>query len=66
MNRLEQVENQVKQLTVEELRAFRDWFAEFEADAWDRQLESDVRNGKLDNLAERALRYHKAGKSTEL
>lgn len=66
MNRLEQVENEVKQLTAEELRAFRDWFAEFESDAWDRQFESDVRNGKLDDLAERALRDHQAGRSTDL
>jgi hypothetical protein len=66
MNRVENIEDQVKQLTSEELRTFRDWFVEFDADAWDRQFESDVRSGKLDDLAERALRDHKAGKSTEL
>ena len=31
MSRLEGVENEVKQLTAEELRAFRHWFAEFDA-----------------------------------
>jgi hypothetical protein len=66
MSRLESVENEVRQLTVEELRAFRDWFAEFDADAWDRQFESDVRNGKLDRFAERALREQEAGKATDL
>lgn len=66
MSRLESVENEVKQLTVEELRAFRDWFAEFDADAWERQFESDVRNGKLDRFAERALREQEAGKATDL
>jgi hypothetical protein len=66
MNRVENIEDQVKQLTFEELRAFRDWFVQFDADAWDRQVESDVCSGKLDDLAERALRDHRAGQSTEL
>ena len=66
MSRLEGVENEVKQLTAEELRAFRHWFAEFDAKAWDRQLESDIRKGKLDHLAERALHEQEAGKATDL
>jgi hypothetical protein len=66
MSRLESVENEVKQLTAEELRAFRDWFAEFDANAWDRQFESDVRSGTLDRFAERALREREAGKATDL
>jgi hypothetical protein len=60
MSRLESVENEVKQLSAEELRAFREWFAEFDANAWDRQFESDVRTGKLDRFAERALREREA------
>jgi hypothetical protein len=66
MGRLESAENEVRQLSAEELRAFRDWFAEFDANAWDRQFESDVRTGKLDRFAERALREQKAGKATDL
>jgi len=66
MSRLESVENEVKRLTSDELRAFRDWFSAFDAEAWDRQFESDARNGKLDGLAERALRDHQAGKSNDL
>lgn len=66
MSRLESVENEVKRLTSDELRAFRDWFSAFDADAWDRQFESDARSGRLDGLAERALRDHNAGKSTDL
>ena len=50
MSRLESVENEVTQRTPEELRAFRDWFAEFDANLWDRQLESDARKGKLDRF----------------
>jgi hypothetical protein len=46
----------VKQLSSEELRTFREWFVLFDADAWDRQFEVDVQNGKLDELAARGLR----------
>ena len=66
MSRVENVEGQVQQLTSEELRSFREWFVRFDADAWDRQFESDVQSGKLDELAERALRDYKAGQATEL
>ena len=66
MSRVESIEGQVKGLSPEELSAFREWFAEFDAEIWDRQFESDVKAGKLDGLAERALRDHASGRSTEL
>ncbi len=66
MSRLETVEVQIKQFTADELRAFREWFVQFDADAWDRQIETDVRGGKLDALADQALRDHQTGKTTEL
>jgi hypothetical protein len=56
MSRVEIIESQLKQLTPEELKAFRDWFVEFDAEAWDRQFESDVKSGQLDELAARFLR----------
>ena len=64
--RVETLENQIKELTSEELSSFREWFAEFDGHAWDRQIESDVRAGKLDKLAERALLDHRARRTTEL
>jgi hypothetical protein len=66
MSRVENIENQLQQLTPEELKAFRDWFVEFDAEAWDRQFESDVRSGKLDELAEQALRDYEAGRAAKL
>jgi len=56
MSLLENLESQVKELSPKELAAFREWFAQFDAEVWDRQFEADVKSGKLDNLAERALR----------
>ena len=46
--------------------AFREWFAKFDSDVWDRQFEADVQAGKLDRLAERALGDHAAGRTTKL
>ena len=61
MSRVEKIENQIKELSPDELAALRDWFADFDADAWDRQMEADINAGKLDSLAERALRDHEPG-----
>ncbi len=66
MSKVEKIEREVQRLSSEELAAFREWFAEFDADVWDRQFEADVNAGKLDGLAERALRDHSAGRSTKL
>ncbi len=66
MSRVEQIEGQVKNLNADELKAFRDWFASYDADIWDRQIEADAKSGKLRSLADHALREHEAGNSTEL
>jgi hypothetical protein len=66
VRKVEELERQVKDLSAEELVEFRRWFAEFDALEWDRQFESDVRAGKLDALAERALRAHDAGQTTRI
>jgi hypothetical protein len=39
---------------------------QFDAEAWDRQFESDVQAGKLDQVAARALRDYQAGRATDL
>ena len=51
MSVVETIERQVQQLGFKELAQFRDWFFEFEADAWDRQIERDAKAGKIDALA---------------
>ena len=66
MSKVESLEKQIRQLSPEELTEFRRWYANFDAELWDRQFESDVNAGKLDALAERALRAHEAGQSTKL
>jgi hypothetical protein len=67
MSRVDELKEQVLALTVDELAELRAWMLEEQDwDAWDAQLERDVRNGRLDALAEEALRDHAAGKTTPL
>lgn len=62
----EAAEQVVIQLPPEELAKFRDWFAEFQADAWDAQIETDAAAGKLDALAEEALAEYQRGEAQEI
>ena len=66
MGKVERIERDVQALSPEELAEFRAWFLEFDWAAWDRQVERDVQAGRLDDLAEKALRDHAAGKTTPL
>ena len=53
-------------LPPEELTKFREWFLAFDAKNWDQQFEADVAAGRLDDLANEAIREHQAGESTGL
>ena len=63
---LQELEKTVSNLTPKELAEFREWFLAFDVKHWDQQFESDVAAGRLDDLADEAIREHRAGKSTEL
>lgn len=62
----EELERTVASLPQDQLAQFRDWFYRFENERWDRQIEQDVANGRLDALAEQALSDHRDGKSKKL
>ena len=66
MSKVESIEQQIEKLSPDELAAFRRWYAVFDAEAWDRQFEADVKAGKLDALADKAFRAHVSGKSKPL
>ncbi len=66
MTRVESLEDQVRNLTPQELTAFRAWFAEYDWRSWDAQFERDVAAGKLDALASEALAEYERGETTEL
>jgi hypothetical protein len=66
MGKVERIEQQIQDLSAEELTKLREWFAAFDAEAWDRQFEADVNAGKLDALGQQALKAHAAGKTKKL
>lgn len=66
MGKIDEIEKEVQGLKPDELEAFRKWFWEFDAEAWDRQFEKDALAGKLDSLAEAALKSFKSGKCSEI
>jgi len=66
MSTVREIEDAVRRLPSEDLTAFRAWFAEFDAEVWDRQLEADVAAGRLDALAEEALQDLREGRCSDL
>lgn len=66
MDTLQDIQTAVSQLSAQQLAAFRAWFAEFDAEIWDRELERDVAAGRLDALAEEALQALRDGQCTDL
>jgi hypothetical protein len=66
MSTVQEIESAVRQLSSQDLAAFRAWFAEFDARAWDRQFEEDVAAGRLDKLAQEAIEDLRAGRCTDL
>lgn len=65
MSTVKEIEDAVRRLSAEELAAFRAWFAEFDAAAWDRKMEADAAAGRLDDLAEEALKDLREGRCTD-
>lgn len=63
---VEELEKAVAKLPPDKLAEFEAWFEKFIADEWDKQIEADVKAGKLDALAEEAIAEHKAGLSRKL
>ena len=66
MTTLDEIEIAVSRLPESDLARFRRWFAEFDGQRWDRQIEEDVRAGRLDSLADQALEHLRAGRCRQL
>lgn len=66
MSSVQEIQEAVRQLPNDDLAAFREWFAEFDAALWDQQFEADVSAGRLDRLAEEALKDLREGRCTDL
>ncbi len=58
--------DRVSQLSQDDFARFREWFTTYDAEQWDRQIESDAKAGKLSALVDEALKDHREGRSTDL
>lgn len=63
---IQEIETAVAHLPEEKLVEFREWFEKFDTKQWDRQFEEDASSGKLDALADEALKSMASKKCTEL
>jgi mRNA-degrading endonuclease RelE of RelBE toxin-antitoxin system len=65
MSSIKNIQSEVKKLPKRELRRFRDWFDEYDANLWDQQIENDIKKDKFNKLAEEAKRDFKKGRCTQ-
>lgn len=63
---LQEIEAAIKGLPAADLNAFAQWFEEYLADAWDRQIEADVNAGRLDHVGKLAAEDFDAGRCKPL
>ena len=61
-----ELEQAISQLPADELSRLAEWFEEFMADEWDRQIERDVAAGKFDRIIAKVDAEIDAGRSTPL
>ncbi len=63
---IKELESEVSRLPPAELARFSEWFEQFIAEQWDRQIEKDIASGRLDAAAKRADADFEAGRCTPL
>jgi len=66
MTRVEAIEEEIQNLSPDEFSELRDWMLDQDWERWDKQIERDAAEGKLEPLFERALEAHRLGKSREM
>jgi len=63
---VEELETAIVNLPPDQFAKLATWFAEYEAEQWDRQIEADQRAGRLDSAIQRARDHIAAGRSKPL
>ena len=66
MSTIGQIKSAILTLAPDEFQRLRQWFADVDYQRWDRQLEQDIADGKLEALAEEAISEFKAGHCREI
>ena len=63
---VQELENAIRQLSHEDFARLAQWIDEYRAEQWDRQIEADIRAGRLDEAGRRADADFEAGRCTPL
>ena len=66
MTTVQEIERAIEKLPGDEFSTIRDWIVEKDWEKWDAQIERDSEAGKLDFLAEEALRDAESGNTRPL
>ena len=66
MTTVQEIEKAVQRLPERKLDLFRSWFEVFDAHTWDKQFEQDVQSGRLDALADQAVKDLKTKRCARL
>lgn len=64
MQTITEIEDAIGRLSEDEMFMLVERLESKMADTWDRQIEGDVRNGRLNKIAQQALAEHRAGRSS--
>ena len=63
---VEEIEKAITQLSTEDVAELSAWFADYQAQLWDEQIERDLAEGRLDALLEEVDAEYEAGKARPL
>jgi hypothetical protein len=66
MTKVELLQEEIEKLDHDEWAKLYAWMLERDSEQWDREIEEDSVNGRLDEFFEAALREHREGKSKKL
>jgi hypothetical protein len=66
MRNAKDIERAIESLPKAELKEFRAWFAQYDAEIWDAKIEDHTLSGKLDRLGKDALRSHQSKDTKEI
>ena len=66
MTKVEKLEIEVQNLNRTDLATFREWFRQYDDKEWDQQIEVDVREGRMGELAKEALAEYAIGTSKQI
>jgi hypothetical protein len=63
---VKEIKSAIAQLSSEEMAELADWFDEYRAECWDRQIEEDAEAGHLDALIREAEEDLRGGRYRQL